>query len=242
MTIQGRTAKYIYQAAAVAVIALVSCSSYGFFNLNLIKNKIHLVQDGNGAVAGGVATLPMTFTNSPHPGGFIWVSAAVWLGNVTSVTDNQGNIYSPAFAITIPACNAGVYGYYALNVASSGAFTVTVHGTSIQSAAIREYSGVIAVGAFDQTNPGIGNSALGDSGPITTAKNGELYIAAQTHCSTLTTSSGAGWGNFILTTDDNGGSQALSTEDRIGPTMGTYNGTFGFSAIDNWAVGIASFK
>lgn len=216
---------------------------FTFFKAPGTSGNVHLIQDGDSGLYSQSTFMFLSFSTQPIPGDFVWVSIVQYQGSVSSVTDNQGNTYTQAFAATSPDCaGAYVYGYYALNVSSSGTFTVEVVGSQLQGIHIREYSGLSATNSLDQTSTGAGIGAAVDSGPITTFQNGELYIAAQSHCSNETTSAGAGWTHHVVTTDDNNNYQALSTEDRIGPPGGIYDGTFNLSASDAWLAGIASFK
>ena len=136
-----------------------------------------------------------------------------------------------------------MWGYYASDVNAAGSFSVTVAGSGIFGVHLREYAGVRATAPLGPTHTAYSTGALPDSGAITTTTAGTLYIAAQTHIDQLTTTVGAGWDHFVLSTDDQTSYQAFSTEDMIGVPPGTYDGTFGLSSadLDGWAVGIATF-
>lgn len=200
---------------------------------------IALVQDNTSQLYMGVGNASVSFAMTPGSGSFVWVSIATYEGAVTSVGDNQGNGYAQAFSSEFSPCGKiGVQGFFASNVRASDPFTVAITGSGIWATHLREYSGV---GAFGPSSTATGAGALADSGPVTSAEPGAVYIAAQTHCNTSVTSAGTGWSNHVVTTEDQA-YQALSTEDMIAPGPGTYRGQFGYSLADpGWTVGIAAF-
>lgn len=221
----------------LTVCLILSC---GFINENSTSNlssrprtslvtPVQLVQTplGQTYAWAGPLTRSISFVTAPTPGNMVWLSLPVYDAVATAVVDNQGNTYQQAFLYTV-ICggnNLNIYGYYALNVQSSGVFTISVTATGpVSSMSLREYSGVATVGTP------AGNGAVASlnlsAGPVTVSQTNELLIATQTHCSTRTTSVSAGWGNYEITTEDNGSFQALSTADRINPTPGSYSGTF----------------
>jgi hypothetical protein len=205
------------------------------------SSTIALVQDDVSQLYNAATDATISFVTAPQPGDFVWVSiATAEISSLTGVTDNQGNSYAEVFSVPDPACGEiGIWGFFAANVSSTGTFTITAHGSRTWGIHLREYSGARVL---DQTSTAMGSGALGDSGPVTVTQPSSLLIATQTHCDMLTTGGGAGWTNYVDSTEDQA-FQAFSTEDLIDPPLGTYNGTFTFTPPDSmsWDVGVATF-
>jgi hypothetical protein len=230
----------VFNILFICLFSVVSWAKFPMF-ASFPRKEIKLIQH-NGNIAGAATNPTISFSTTPGTGNFIVVTAANYGGGVTGVVDNQsGNTYNFVAGATEGGGGRASL-YYAMNVNSSGTFTITIQGTGIYAYHIREYSGVATSSALDQSNSATGSSTAINSGNITTSTNGQLYIAVQTHGNTTTTTAGAGWGNHVVTTEDNGGYQALSTEDKIGVAAGTHAGTFTLAGSGTWAAIVASFR
>ena len=161
-------------------------------------------------------------------------------GQVQTVTDTSGNTYALAVGPTVKLGFGSQSIYYAANIraAAAGANTVTVTfaaGVPYADIRIAEYSGVVGSNPVDVVAAGSGNSALGDSGAVTTTNASDLIVGANL-VSSLTTGAGAGFTSRIISTPDGD-----ILEDRIVTATGSYNATAPLSS-GAWIMQLVAFK
>lgn len=160
---------------------------------------------------------------------------------LSSVSDTQGNVYSPALAPTVQTGTATQVIYYAKNIAgaAAGANTVTVTfsaAANFPDIRIAEYTGVDPVSPLDGAVGAQGNSLTADSGALTTTNANDLLVGASV-VQTLTTGPGAGFTSRVVTNPDGD-----ILEDQTVTAVGTYNATAPVSPSGLWIMQIAAFR
>jgi hypothetical protein len=228
---------------ALAVLFLLGCGRLRFDDrVDATQTAaVALAQDDANELYMGATDASASFSAPVSRGSLVWVSIVTYGTNaISSVTDDQGNIYALAFDVIGSGCSTpAVWGYYARDVAG-GPLTMTAHGGRTWGIHLREYTGSPS---FVMQNTATGAGGIADSGPVMIPSSSSLAIAVQTHCQMLTTSAGSGWTHHVVTTE-NQMYQAMSTEDLIDAQPGTYDGTFTYSPIEGlgWAAGCAVFS
>ena len=154
--------------------------------------------------------------------------------NVQSVTDTQGNAYTPAIG---PTSGTGLRQsiYYASGIAA-GTNTVTVKFTqaaTYSDVRVLEYSGITTL---DVTSGGFGKSAAPTSGAATTTAANELIFGADT-VYTGNKAPGTGFTARVITSPDSD-----LAEDRIVTSTGSYSATATLGTSGNWVMQMATFK
>jgi hypothetical protein len=186
----------------------------------------------------------LAFVSNVTAGNFLIVAVNYGLsGDITSVTDSQGNTYT-ACGPELSAGNSGAfYGQVFVAVAgSSGSNTVIVHnGSSTTSDVfINEFSGV----SFqDRFGSGFGAGTAVDSGGVTTRVANELLFGFYLSSGANTTQSpGTGW----TALDHQGASLEGFTQYQVVSSTGTYDATAtlgtGKSGTPSWAAFIVTFS
>lgn len=184
----------------------------------------------------------ITFNSTPTSGNLVVVnvtkstSVAFVDGDVT---DNKGNTYT--LVRNQNSSSDGDQGaiFYAKNITSSATFTITYPGGGTIS--IAEYSGVDTVSPLNQQNSSSGSSNTPDSGNVTVANNGELFVGLA-----WSLNNGDSWaannGFTIRQSEiDNNTYERHAFADKIGDAQTTSaNFTVGSSAL--WLCLIATFK
>lgn len=201
-----------------------------------------LVQTATGTSS--LASTPVTFGNNNVAGNSIIVAcgnSSVTSGDVSGVTDTQGNLYVKAFTNS----NASVGDlelWYTSNI-KGGANTVTVAYTTGVSCAViaREYYGTAyPISILDKQTSNTGNSSSLSSGSTgQTAQSYELLIGVGLIPLTDTFSVGAGYTN--LTTLNGPAVISLGMEDQFIASSGIYSATFGANIGVQWVCGIGTF-
>jgi chitodextrinase/nitrogen fixation protein FixH len=187
-----------------------------------------------------VAAVTVPFT-AVQTGGNLNVVVVGWnasSGTVQSVIDSSGNTYALAVGPTVKPGFGSQSIYYAANIKSATANSVTVtFAAAVPYADIRiaEYSGIVGVSPVDAVSAGTGDGALGDSGTATTTNGTDLLVGANL-VSSLTSGPGTGFTSRLITTPDGD-----ILEDRLVTTSGSYNAT---APLDSgaWIMQMVAFK
>ena len=161
-------------------------------------------------------------------------------GQVLSVADARGNVYTRAVGPTVRAGFATQSIYYAPNIvpASAGANVVTVtFDSAVPFADVRiaEYSGIAGSNPVDVVAAGQGSSATSDSGAAATTTAPDLLVGANI-VSSLTTGPGASFSSRVIT-QPNGD----ILEDRVVAATGSYNATAAMSS-GAWIMQMVAFR
>ena len=159
--------------------------------------------------------------------------------DVTSVTDDQGNVYTRAVGpnSVAPALSQAIY--YAKNIASSSANSVTVQFNApavFADIRVVEYSGLDTVNPVDATATASGTGASATTATVKTSNASDLIFAANT-VTTGALDSGAGFTNRVITASDGD-----LVEDRIVSAAGTYSATAPLSVAGTWVMQVVAFK
>lgn len=201
-----------------------------------------LAQTANGTAGSGSTAVP--FSNNTVTGNTIIVfvaSSTGVTGNVSGVTDSQGNAYLKAGASDGDVIDFEIW--YSAGITGGITPTVTVaytNGLSSSSVMAREYWGLYIPSqnpfdTFTGTSGGSGNAA---SGNITLKQNIELLVGIAVCASSVTISAGAGFSNFATNTMI---TTQLAIEDQFVTSGGIQQATFTLSTNSGWGCGIASF-
>ena len=161
---------------------------------------------------------------------------------VSSVTDTAGNVYQLAAAPTQTSDDGGLSLsiYYAKNIASSGANTVTV--TFSQTAQypdirILEYSGIDQVNPVDvvagQTQS---SGATSDSGVVATTNPTDLLVGANI-VQTFTAAAGATFAERVHSEPD-----GQIAEDRVVTATGLYSASAVLDSPGAWVMQMVAFR
>jgi hypothetical protein len=159
-----------------------------------------ITQKANAASTGSVASLACLFTGANSKGNSIVVVAGCGNGTAMTVADSAGNTYTQA--VTAPnstTFEAAVF--YAVNIAASGANTVTVTnaGTAASMGVqIYEVSGLLTqvVAQPDFTSLGTGSSAapsIPNHAPSLPNSLAFLGVAVGTAAQAVSVTAGSGW-------------------------------------------------
>ncbi len=161
---------------------------------------------------------------------------------VSSVTDTAGNVYQLAVGPTQTSADHGLSLsiYYAKNIASSGANTVTV--TFSQTALypdirILEYSGIDKVNPVDViAGQAQSSGAISDSGVVATTNPTDLLVGANI-VQTFTFGPGA---NFAERVHSEPAGQIA--EDRVVTTTGLYSASTVLDSSGAWVTQMVAFR
>ena len=189
------------------------------------------------------ASVSATYTAAQTLGNFnvVVVGWSDTTAHVASVTDSKGNVYALAVGPTQQAGIATQSIYYATNIASAAAGTNTVNVQFDVPAIyvdlrIAEYSGIATAGALDVTAAAMGNSAMSDSGAVTTTNANDLIIGANLQQG-VTSGVGAGFTSRVITDPDTD-----ILEDHIVTTAGSYSATAPLASPSAWIMQLAAFR
>ena len=188
-----------------------------------------------------MSSVSVPFGN-PQTAGNLNVVVVGWndtSADVTSVTDDQGNVYTRAVgpASISPALSQSIY--YAKNIASAGANSVTVEfNTPAVFADIRvvEYSGLDPVNPVDVTATASGTGAATTSATVKTTNALDLIFAANT-VTTSASDAGPGFTNRVITASDGD-----LVADRIVTAVGSYSATAPLSVPGTWVMQVVAFR
>ncbi|MEI9941308.1 MAG: fibronectin type III domain-containing protein [Pseudomonadota bacterium] len=169
-----------------------------------------------------------------------WVDGT---SQVSSVSDAAGNSYALAVGPSVVTSSSprGQSIYYAKNIAAAAAGVNRVNVVFNQAALhpdirILEYSGIDPVNPIDTSGWATGNSAVSDSGNITTANANDLLVGANIVASS-TVSAGNGYTQRVITSPN--GNIVL---DRVVTSAGNYNATANLSAGGVWLMQLVAFR
>ena len=184
----------------------------------------------------------LAFKTTPRAGAMAIVVCLSDLGNVTGVSDNQGNTYSKAVMSNRSATGSTVGIFYGVARSAAGTFTVSCDGmtASWSSVAAYEVHG-LADNRLDQVSQGAGASTTPGTGtmPVTTVAD-EIQIAGVINAGTAVDYPAAGWTRTPA--GDGNAVDAASTAHRIVSATGAYSCAFTQASPDAWAAVIATFK
>ena len=255
MTTQPRARK-ILLATLIIFLAWLGIS---VFHVKVVRAAPAYVQSALLAVTSSSA-ISVSFSSAPTAGNLVAVAVSSYVsgssganvaGLITSVTDNQGNIYYPIGVLGAEDPSPGyelLNVYYAKNVTSTGGtFTVTVHfrGSGVQgTAAIEEISGADTAAPFDQVTTGIRGSNLGiniaqiSTPNITSYYSQEYFFAAQMHYNTIASTTVAGSFTQRQDQEDLPNTESLSIADMTSGAT-TTNVVFNYAGGTSNAVAMA---
>ncbi len=222
-----------YMKKSMSIILLLTFASLQYSNAQTHVQTATLFQNSTS----NTIVLPFTIASTAKNLIVVHLDWDKQSVNVSSVTDNKGNIYAK---INGPSnWNGSSYSaelWYAYNI-KGGNISVTAKLSGSTSnffqIYISEYSGIISVAdPLDQQSVAIGNSAAVSSGAKTITYNNELVYGASIGASG-TLSTGAGFTNRSTANSN-------IIEDKKALTVGSYNTTF-TSAGGNWIAQMATF-
>ncbi len=216
-------------------VCLVIVSGY-FVTASPTHAAVAHVQSTNDFNLSQGTSFAKAFAGSVTAGNTVVVATSSWNGGgtgaVTSVTDNQGNVYTQANGLSV---NEPLAVWYHVGIASSGTLTVTAHTANNAdiTLAIHEYSGV---GSIDQHTTGSGTGTTSTAGPVTTTSANELIFGAYNNetASNLTATAGSGF-SLRTSQNDNTAHEVLWTEDKTVSSIGSYSADMSFSGSSTWA-------
>lgn len=202
-----------------------------------------LVQTVNPTVSTGTITATPTKTGQGSLL-LVFIGTSALTDNVSTVTDNGGNIYVKAYGVA-----SGTGGdtelWYSINSNPVTSIIVTFSGsTTTKSVFVREYSGMSqTVTCFDRAVSTSGSGTAVSTGASSATQDAKELVVCSCSClgTNPTNSAGAGFGNYT--------SQALlvglslhSIEDLITTVIGAQTGlmTAG-GTLPVWDVGLATF-
>lgn len=200
-----------------------------------------LVQTATGT--SNLASTSVPFGSNTTNGNSIIVgvgNSSTSAGDVSGITDTQGNVYQIAFT-TDNALIGDLELWYTSNIVG-GANTITVAYTTGVSCAViaREYYGTAyPINILDKQTSNTGNSNSLSSGSIQPVQSYELLIGVGLVPLANTFTVGSGWNNLV--TQGAPLTVAIAMEDQFVASVGLQTATFGASGAIQWVCGIGSF-
>jgi hypothetical protein len=180
MTKRTVTALLVFMLQA---IVLASCSVIGGDNTGTSASALSpsFVQSENTTPQDTPTSASVSFDNAVAAGDLVVVVVGfnTITSNVTSVTDSLGNAFQIAAPLTRATANVCQAIYYAFSK-GAGPDTINVtfsDATFAPDVRIAEYANVAA---FDSQASSFGTDNTQSTGPLTTATDGELLVAAGT--------------------------------------------------------------
>jgi hypothetical protein len=160
------------------------------------------------------------------------IATASWdptMGNLTSITDSQGNTY-------IQAAQVGASVIYYASQAHAGATTLTAAFDAETTGVLyaHEYAGLAQTAPLDQTAVAMGNGMAMDSGAKTTTAAHELIFG---YGAAINTASSPPPGFAIRETE--GGNMSV---DELVDAVGSYRVTFTQAQSGAWFALMATFR
>lgn len=207
------------------------------------------VQTVTGTAATSASSIVVTITGVAAGNTLVFIGAANGLaatGNVTSITDSQGNtvntmpVKTPG-TLTTAVAQAG----YILN-ASAGSHTITYNLNSAASAGgsmiIREYRG-FDLFSFDQhvEHTGTADNPMTSTASPTTTQPYENVICWCARMGATAPTVGTGFANFTVSQGPSNNCQSI-LEDMTVTAIGTQTGTVVDTSPTNYACGVMTFK
>jgi hypothetical protein len=232
------------EAIAVAPGLNNSALAVGDYTIQSQTGSIGFVQLNSATPQSPQTTVSIPY-NAPQFAGDLNVVVVGWndvAHSVSTVTDSQGNAYSPAVGTTQNAASGlSQTIYYAKNIkaAASGgnSVIVTFNGAAAYpDIRILEYSGASLTAPVDVTSTATGNSPTSSTTAVTTTNANDLLFAANM-VYTQTTSSGAGFANRVITNPDGD-----IAEDRLVAATGSYSATATLNSAGPWVMQMVAFS
>jgi hypothetical protein len=205
--------------------------------------NITFVQGASATPQTPSATVSVTYAGA-QAAGDLNVVVVGWndsTSTVSSVTDTNGNVYTPAVGPTTISGLATQSIYYAKNIAAATAGANAVKVTYSAAAAypdirILEYSGADPNTPVDVVSASTGNSASSTSAPVTTTNANDLLFGSNMVQST-TTAAGSGFTSRKITSPDGD-----IAEDRMVTTTGSYSASATVSPANQWIMQMVAFR
>lgn len=199
---------------------------------------INFVQVDSAQPTSPAATATITYSMAQTAGNLniVIIGWADTTATVQSVTDTAGNTYNLAFNPTLGTGLSQAI-YYAKNIKAAASNSVTVtFSAAAQSPDVRvlEYGGLDPVTPLDTGGGGAGTGIALDSGPITTAKAGDLIIGASV--GGVVTAAGRGFTTVAITPSGN------TVEHLIGPPAGVIDATATQATSAPWIMQAVAFQ
>jgi hypothetical protein len=167
---------------------------------------------------------------------------------MTSISDNQGNVYKTAAVQHVFVGNLTDYYfqlYYAANASSTGTTIITAKQTSsgLMSMAVDDFTGLDTTAPLDSVN-GLSQSthfvsfSSVNTGQVTGSQSGELYFAAGSNdLASDVSPTVSGWEGINLITSGGNVSTPVYTEFREGSAI-TTSETWSLSSLDDGVAGV----
>jgi len=239
VTYAGPLANGSHTFAVEAVDLAGNASAPTTFTWSIVA--ITYVQGNYATPQSSQATVSVPFT-SAQAAGDLNVIVVGWndsTATVKTVADSIGNVYALAVGPTVVTGSLSQSIYYAKNIATAVANTVTVT-FSVAAAApdirILEYHGVDPTNPVDVTAVGSGNTATSSSASATTTTPSDLIFGANMVLS-VTTGAGSGFTARLLTSPDGD-----IAEDHIVAAIGSYSATAPLLPADSWIMQMVAFR
>ena len=222
-----------------------SCSgtnaNYGYTNYTAVaigSNSFVQANSGPSTIQSSNSSVAVSYLN-PQTAGNLNIVVVGWgdtTSSISSITDTQGNTYTPAVG---PTSTTGLQQsiYYAKNtIGGSNKVTVTFNqAAAYPDVRVLEYSGADTTNPLDVTAAGTGTgTTAANSGSATTASSNELIFGAGT-TGTAFSAAGSGFTSRMINIYGN------IAEDKLVTSSGSYNATATTSS-SNWVMQMATFR
>ncbi len=188
------------------------------------------------------AALTVAYPNPTSTGNFLVVGAAWYNTGLPTVSDNAGNTWQLAVAVTTGSLRCGIWYCANANGSANHQVTFTPNTAMFLTVGLNEYAirNRSAAGVLDQSASNSGSSNAPSSGAVTTAASGELYVAA---CCPNGFDLTPGWTDVY--THATGANLGFSMESQGDGTVlagGGYSAPWSLSGSTTWSAVIATFK
>src|SRR6266403_2241207 len=222
-----------------------SCSgtnaNYGYANYTAVaigSNSFVQGNSGPSTIQSSNSSVAVSYLN-PQTAGNLNIVVVGWgdtTSSISSITDTQGNTYTPAVG---PTSTTGLQQsiYYAKNIiGGSNKVTVTFNqAAAYPDVRVLEYSGADTTNPLDVTAGASGTWLTGNSGSATTTSANDLVFGAGMTFD-IYNAAGSGYTNRVIT---NFGDIA---EDKSVTSTGSYNATAAMRASAAWGMQMATFR
>lgn len=213
-----------------------------FFHSNFVGR----VQFTSGTSSGAVNSFAVTLPNSSTAGNCLIAAISVDTQTVSSVTDNKGQTWTQAAALSLPT-SGHIYMYYVPN-SLAGVTTITVTlgvlTTSAMCVVAAEYFGVNSATPLDQTSTNSQTTnvtAVTSGSTATTSQAIELlfgmHYTRQAASDAMTP--GTGWTSITAT---GGNGDQMYAQDQIVTATGAYASTATAATAHQFFSAIGTFK
>jgi len=215
-------------------------ANYGYTNYTAVaigSNSFVQGNSGPSTIQSSNSSVAVSYLN-PQTAGNLNIVVVGWgdtTSSISSITDTQGNTYTPAVG---PTSTTGLQQsiYYAKNtIGGSNKVTVTFNqAAAYPDVRVLEYSGADTTNPLDVTAAGTGTGTAANSGSATTASSNELIFGAGT-TGTAFSAAGSGFTSRMINIYGN------IAEDKLVTSSGSYNATATTSS-SNWVMQMATFR